>query len=252
MRLYAGRTRDFVHDATRNNIARRLETAFVDHFRYRPSPAEIRSWEESLLRLSLVVTSAQLNDHGIFLEYQLPLTSRRLDAMLTGLDREKHENAVIVELKQWQDSNECDAEGMVTTWLGGDLRDTLHPSVQVGQYRDYLADMHTAFHEGARPIALSACSYLHNYRAVSEDPILSHKFADVLERTPLFDAASSSELEEFLVARLEHGRGLPILQKIEESRLRPSKMLLQHVAAVIEGEPRLFFSTSNEWSSNAP
>ena len=36
MRLYAGTTMDFVADATRNNIARRLESAFVEHFRYRP------------------------------------------------------------------------------------------------------------------------------------------------------------------------------------------------------------------------
>ena len=36
MRLYAGTTRDFVADATRNTIARRLENAFVSYFRYRP------------------------------------------------------------------------------------------------------------------------------------------------------------------------------------------------------------------------
>jgi hypothetical protein len=129
MRLYAGRTTDFIQDATRNNIARRLESAFVQHFRYRPSPAEVRSWEESLLRLGLVVSSPKLTDHGIFLEYQLPQNSRRIDALITGMDKEEQENAVIVELKQWQKSEACDAEAMVTTWLGGQPRDTLHPSV---------------------------------------------------------------------------------------------------------------------------
>ena len=64
MRLYAGTTGNFVADATRNNIARRLESAFVEHFRHRPSAAEVRSWEESLARLGLVVTSAKLMDHG--------------------------------------------------------------------------------------------------------------------------------------------------------------------------------------------
>src|SRR3972149_262928 len=97
MRLYAGRTTDFVQDATRNNIARRLESAFVEHFRYRPSPAEVRSWEESLARLGLVVNSAKLTDHGIFLEYQLPQNSRRIDAVITGLANEQRENAGHVE-----------------------------------------------------------------------------------------------------------------------------------------------------------
>jgi hypothetical protein len=238
MRLYAGRTTDFIQDATRNTVARRLETAFVEHFRYRPSPGEVRSWEESLVRLSLVIGNAGLTDHGIFLEYQLPLTSRRLDALLTGLDGDREENAVIVELKQWQRAEPCDAEGMVSTWVGGDRRDTLHPSVQAGQYRDYLADMHSAFHDGARPVELSACAYLHNYLAEAGDPIFSPKFSAVLERTPLFGTDSSAQLEEFLVARLERGCGMPVLDKIEHSKVRPSKKLLEHVAAVVRGEPR--------------
>lgn len=238
MRLYAGTTRDFVADATRNNIARRLESAFVEHFRHRPSPAEVRSWEESLARLGLVVSSAKLTDHGIFLEYQLPQNSRRIDALITGVDKDKRENAVIVELKQWQTSETSDAEAMVTTWLGGHLRDTLHPSVQAQGYRDYLADMHSAFHEEPDPVLLSACAYLHNYRASLDDPIRATKFEESMSRAPLFDAEQSAELEDYLVARLNRGHGIPILQRIEESKLRPSKKLLDHISAVVDGEPR--------------
>lgn len=238
MRLYAGRTTDFIQDATRNNIARRLESAFVEHFRHRPSPGEVRSWEESLARLGLVVSSAKLTDHGIFLEYQLPQNSRRIDALITGVDNDQRENAVIVELKQWQKSEASDAEAMVTTWLGGELRDKLHPSVQALGYRDYLADMHSAFHEEPDPILLSACAYLHNYRASSDDPIRAPKFQDSISRAPLFDAEQGAELEGFLVARLNRGNGIPILNRIEESKLRPSKKLLEHISAVVDGEPR--------------
>lgn len=56
--------------------------------------------------------------------------------MITGLDNAQRENAVIVELKQWQKSEASDAEAMVTTWLGGELRDTLHPGVQAQGYLD--------------------------------------------------------------------------------------------------------------------
>jgi hypothetical protein len=36
------------------------------------------------MALSMLVDQAELNDHGVILEYQLGNTSRRLDAMLTG------------------------------------------------------------------------------------------------------------------------------------------------------------------------
>ncbi len=238
MRLYAGSTSNFVLDATRNRVARVLEQEFLSYFRYKPSPGEVRSWEESLARLSLVVSGAGLEDNGIFLEYQLPLTSRRLDALITGENKQGSPNAVIVELKQWQKSEPCDAEAMVSTWVGGGQRDTLHPSVQAGQYRDYLADMNDAFYEDRAPLTLSACSYLHNYRTIDSDPILADKFRPWLEQVPLFDADRAVDLQQFLSSRLEKGRGLPILKRIEDGKLRPSKKLLDHVAKIVAGEPR--------------
>lgn len=238
MRLYAGTTSNFVLDVTRNRIARQLESAFLAHFRYRPSHGEVRSWEESLARLGLVVTGAGLEDHGIFLEYQLPLTSRRLDALITGEDKQGTPNAVIVELKQWDKATPSDADAMVSTWIGGGLRDTLHPSVQAGQYRDYLADMHDAFYTEHNAVGLTACTYLHNYRTVQGDPILEPKFKSWLDEVPLFDADRGADLQEFLGLRLEKGKGMPILKRIEDGKLRPSKKLLDHVAKVVAGEPR--------------
>jgi hypothetical protein len=238
MKLYAGTTTDFVLDATRNHIAGRLESAFLAYYRYRPPHGEVRSWEESLARLGLVVSAARLEDHGIFLEYQLPLTSRRLDALITGEDARGAQNAVIIELKQWETAEPTDTEELVSTWVGGAHRDTLHPSVQAGQYRDYLADMHEAFYGEQDPVVLSACSYLHNYRTVEGDAILDPKFNEWLERIPLFDADCGADLQEFLGRHLEKGRGLPILKRIEEGRIRPNKKLLEHVGKVIAGEPR--------------
>src|SRR5687767_3981946 len=218
MRLYAGTTEDFILGATRNRIAGQLESAFIAHYRYRPSPGEVRSWGESLARLSLVVSGAPLDDHGIFLEYQLPLTSRRLDALITGEDKQGVQNAVIVELKQWAKAETSDAEATVLTWVGGSLRDTLHPSVQAGQYRDYLTDMNDAFYDERNAVQLSACTYLHNYRTVDGDPILHGKFKAWLDEVPLFDANRSADLQRFLLMHLENGKGLPILKRIEDAK----------------------------------
>jgi DUF2075 family protein len=238
MRLFAGAMTDFVREVDQNNIAKRLESAFLNVFRFRPSPAEFASWNASLGMLRGCMFEAELEDNGVILELQLPRTSCRLDALLTGRDISEKDNAVVVELKQWQRCTLSDADDMVSTWVGGSHRDVLHPSVQAGQYRDYLADMNTAFHEGDSPIELSACSYLHNYQPVAEDPLEAPKFNDVVSRIPFFGQDDSSRLATFLHDRLRYGGGIPILNRIDSGEVRPSKKLLEHIAAVIDGESR--------------
>lgn len=236
MLLYSGMTPDFVLDTTRNAIAGRLATAFERHFRYRPSENEFRSWQNSLRALAAVVDHARLLDHGIILEYQLPLSSRRLDALLMGRDT-AGDRAVIVELKQWDDAQAADAPDLVRTWVGGGLRDVLHPSVQVNQYRRYLQDTHTAFHEGASPVRLDACSYLHNYTSKPGDALLSEDSDAVRQLAPLFTGPDALELGRFLSSKLVLGEGEQVMHRVESSRYRPARKLLAHVSKVVKEEP---------------
>ncbi len=50
---------------------------------------EISSWRNSLRAVSDVFREANLDDHGVILEYQLPLSSRRLDCMIYGKDKKE-------------------------------------------------------------------------------------------------------------------------------------------------------------------
>jgi len=233
MRLYAGMSEDFIRDTTRNHIAERLREAFFAYYRYRPSPGEVSSWRNSLRAMRDVLDIASLHDHGILLEYQLPLSSRRIDCMVCGRDGSKLDNAVIVELKQWERCEPAEADKLVNSWVGGSRRDVLHPSIQVGQYRQYLEDTHAAFHEEPNAVQLSACSYLHNYLSDRTDPLLAPKFADVLRDNPFFDSDGAESLGAYLSARLAGGNGRPVLQRVEDSRFRPSRKLMDHVATVI-------------------
>jgi hypothetical protein len=122
----------------------------------------------------------------------------------------------------------------VVTWVGGGHRDVLHPSVQAGQYRQYLADNHEAFHADDPPVGLQACAYLHNYHFEDDDVLLSGPFRPAIERDRLFSADDVRGLCEFLCAHLDGGGGLDILPRIEENRFRPSKKLMDHVARVIK------------------
>ena len=237
MRLYSGMSREFIDHAVHNRIAALLRDAFQRVYRYRPSPSEENSWRNSLRAVSQVFEHGRLLDHGIILEYQLPLTSLRLDCLISGRNQSGRDEAVIIELKQWSGCETASEPDLVRTVVGQAKREVLHPSAQVGQYRHYLADVHTAFHEGAEPIILSACAYLHNYEKEAGDPLFSAQYAHLYRESPVFSADDVDPLTDFLRSRLERGEGRPVLDRIERSRYQPSKKLLEHVAKVVEGVP---------------
>lgn len=229
MKLYAGSSTEFIAATTHNAIVGTLKSAFFAHYRTEPQPNEVTSWHNSLRCVSQVFEDAGLLDHGVLLEYQLPLTSKRLDCLICGYDANQKSQAVIIELKQWSDSQPSAGTNEVVTWLGGQLSDVLHPSAQVGQYSQYLSDVHTAFNDTEAAIGLHACAYLHNYTFQTTDALLEPKFTELLSSYPVYGAQQSVDLGNYLRERLAGGNGQPVLQRIDAGRYRPSKKLLEHV-----------------------
>jgi DUF2075 family protein len=236
LRLYSGSSQQFISDSIQNQVAEKLKSTFFGYYRYYPSPSEVASWRNSLRAMSQVIQYAGIKKSGVLLEYQLPLSSKRLDCMFTGIDRNGTESAIIVELKQWEKCEASDGENEVTTWVGGALRDVLHPSAQVGQYRSYLEDVHTAFYEGENPVQLGACAYLHNYQFTPDDELLSVKFDVQRKSNPVFTGDDVDELASHIANSVDEGDGLPVLARIEQSEYRPSKKLMDHIGHVIKGK----------------
>ena len=236
MHLYHGPASHFVRDSLQNAVAEKLDAAFQAHFRHRPSPGEIASWRNSLRAMGLVLREADLLNTNVILEYQLPLTSCRLDCMILGRDARQRASATVVELKQWEEVELSEVEGCVETWLGGARREVAHPSAQVGQYRQYLADMHEAF-RGSAAIDLSACSYLHNATAGETASLRDPRYAAYLERAPIYCGDESIDLVAHLHERAQAGDDGELLKRVIEAPLRPSKALMAHVAEVIRNEP---------------
>ena len=235
MILYSGTSQQFIQDTIQNQIAEKLKQAFFYHLRYNPPPGEVNSWRNSLRAICMVFQNANLIDHGVILEYKLPLSSLRLDCLICGKDNSLIDNAIIIELKQWDKCKDADGENEVTTWVGGSIKEMLHPSVQVGRYKSYLEDVHTAFYE-ENPISLFACTYLHNYNYYSSDIIFSKKFEKALSDYPLFTADDFEKLKSYLSTKLQKGDGIDVLKRIEQSKYRPSRKLMDHVGSVIKGE----------------
>jgi len=236
MELYSGPIQQFVEDTVQNQISTKLQNAFFEYFGFNPSDSEVRSWRESLRAVKDVFAVAGFNDHGIFLEYQLPLSSKRLDCMICGRDKDGKDNSVIIELKQWEKC-EVGASDKVVTWVGGGDREVLHPSVQVGQYKNYLQQNHTAFYE-TDPVLLNACTYLHNYKVKKDDPVLSERFKSDLRQYPLFSISDVNPLSTYLREKLDAGNGMVVLERIQKSKYGPSRKLLQMISKVIKENER--------------
>ena len=197
MRLYSGTTKSLIDDSVHNRIAAKLSDAFFYHFRFHPSPSEVSAWRNSLRALSQVFQSGGFLNNGLILELQLPLTSKRLDCLVTGQNAANAPNAVIIELKQWEKCSQAAGQNEVASWVGGARRDLLHPSAQVGQYKMYLEDSHPAFDEDG--IDLHACSYLHNYAFDASDAIFAEKFSHLIVEYPVFTCRFKWSMQHHLI-----------------------------------------------------
>ena len=236
MLLYQGSSEQFITDAMHGALVPQMRMRYFEVFHTTPNENEVISWENSLRRLADVFTDIHLEDHGILLEYQMPMSSRRLDCLISGKDADNRDNAVIIELKQWSSCQPSEADNEVMTWVGGAERDVLHPSVQVGQYAMYLDDVNTAFYED-NPVRLSACAFLHNYQLAPNDPLLADKFQEILKECPVFTKEDTADFEQYLSKRLNQGGGVPIADRIAKSPVRTNKKLMEHVVNVIKGKP---------------
>ena len=237
MLLYQGTSKEFVSETTKNAIVDRLVSSFKRQMGYGPSEPERRSWQNSLRAMALVVSESGLKNHGVGIEYQLPGSSKRLDFMITGLSVDKKKEAVIVELKQWEKTEPGDGDKVVT-FVGQRERDVLHPSVQVGNYRQYLSDQLVALHEGETSIRLSACSYLHNYSLEKEDPLFEEKFKAVVAKNPVFSKDDVDKLVEYLNGLIPVGDDGSVIDEVVQSKAKPSKKLLDEIHRVVKDDSR--------------
>lgn len=242
MILYKGTVKSFSEDnknidisSGRNIIVDKLVNAFIDKFRREPEDAEIRSWENSLKEISQVFDEVGLVDQGVFLEYQLPLSSKRLDCMAIGINKDNISEAVVIELKQWQACEKSNLEEAVVTMLQGKKKLLLHPSVQVGNYIDYLKNATDVFNDNEYKLNLSACVYLHNYVFKEYDSLVDSKFNEIIKKYPIFVQADKEKIKEFIREKVSYGISKETMEKIANIKFETNKRLNDSVVNIIKG-----------------
>ena len=162
MIVYRNSKSGFVNDVRSNLIASIIEKEFAAHNISHNNDAEYRSWANSLQYLRNAIDVPQIDDEcQVAIEYQIPLTSKRVDFLISGVDENDHNNVVIIELKQWETSGKTSRPDIVTAYTGGANRAVVHPSYQAYSYAKTIE----CFNENVQncDISLHPCAFLHNY-----------------------------------------------------------------------------------------
>jgi DUF2075 family protein len=234
--IYHATKGQFLEHALRDDIEDVVSRHFRNATGRNVGRSETQAWKHSLLEMAKVLQDDEIPPSaGVGIEYHVPQTSKRIDFVITGENSDARPSVIIVELKQWSESRHSDKDAIVWARRGGRAGETegTHPSYQAWSYAALLQDLNAAVQDGR--MALQPCAYLHNH---PRDGEIDHaNYCEHIERAPLFLKRERAKLQAFIRRHVRHGDRRGALYAIENGRIRPSKMLADSVAALLQGKP---------------
>ena len=232
MLVYSATKQQFREDVVENRIEHCILEAFKSRLGRSTNKNEIASWTNSMMYMNNVLHLSEVpDDAGVAIEYLIPQSSKRIDFILTGLDESRRDTAIIVELKQWSEVEATNKDGIVSTFLGGAICETTHPSYQAWTYAALLQDFNETVYKG--DVQLRPCAYLHNCR---DDVVLNDaRYQNYTSKAPIYLKQDARKLSEFLGKYVRHGDRGDLLYRIDHGKIRPSKNLADCLVSLLQG-----------------
>ena len=232
MIIYRATKKQFVEDVFNNTIADNIDEAFYEHLGRHTSPNEVRSWQNSMQFMYKVVDTPELPDEaGVAIEYQIPLTAKRVDFIVSGLNAQKREQIVIIELKQWEDAEPTQKPGIVVARFQHGKAEVAHPSYQAWSYAYMLMNYNLTIQE--RDVQINPCAFLHNY---TPDGMINGKlYEEYVTKAPVFLKNDAARLQDYILRYVRYCSSEDIIWKIDNGRLRPSKQLADSLTSMLKG-----------------
>lgn len=232
MIVYHATKRQFINDVFDDTIADNIDNAFFVHLGRHTSPNEKRSWKNSMQYMYRVLNTQELPDEaGVAVEYQIPLTSKRIDFIIGGNDELGRGNIVIVELKQWEKAQFADKPDLVVTRFEHGEAETSHPSYQAWSYAYMLENYNRTIQEQC--IQLNPCAYLHYYQP--DTVITDDRYKDYIYKAPVFLKNDAGRLRSFIGRFIKTGSKEDLMWIIESGEIRPSKQLADSLVSMVRG-----------------
>jgi len=233
MIIYNSTKSGFVSDVMSGRIESIVEEKFVQRLYRRVSQSEKRSWANSMKDMCLVLQGDYSihNDCGVAIEFTLPPTSKRIDFLISGVDESQKLSVIIIELKQWEKCESTKLDGIIRTYLGGAVRETIHPSYQAYSYQTTLSDFNEVVYSGN--VALQSCAFLHNM--IDEEHIKHAHYSSYISKSPVFLKTEMKELQEYISNSFVYGDQGMAIKQIENGRIRPSVALSKEISNILRG-----------------
>ena len=234
MIVYEGTKVQFQEEINNNTIQDKLDSLFLSLGVTKESLPEYNSWKNSLPRMANIIADRDIDDDvRVALEYQIPLTSKRVDFMIAGSDDSSNDTVIIIELKQWESCQPTQRENVVKAFTGGALRDVAHPSQQAYSYAKLIENFNESVRENS--ISLKPCAYLHNYREEERSKLCSDRYAQVINVAPVFLGHDGTKLGKYIAKYVRHRSRKNLFDIIEHGKLKPSKSLQTEVGSILLG-----------------
>lgn len=233
MIIYENSLLDFKNDVLSNRIVDSILKNFNNKgFNLKSNKSEINSWKNSLMYMNNIFNINNFpNDVYIAIEYKIPQSSKRIDFMIFGHDENDNKNFILVELKQWEKAEDSHKQDIVLTYVGNKKRDVLHPSYQCKSYLYSLEMFNEYVH--TRKAYGKSLAYLHNARKIENENLLNDKLYTTIIESPIYFSEDSHKLSNDIYSLVNKGKGKEILWNIENSKMVPSKKLIDSLNSVL-------------------
>ena len=236
MIIYENTAQGFTQDVVSNRIIDEIQHGFNQQGVGGASQNEIRAWQNSLQFMANILYDSSVPDQaGIAIEFQIPLTSRRVDFMISGQDSDGDKNIVVTELKQWEgESTEPvpHKDGIIKTFLGGGIRETTHPSYQAWSYSKLIEDFNTKVNYDN--INLYPLAYLHNFDSEYRDRIDNSTYKPYTNRAPVYLRQDVGELTETIESKVQNQINGQLIHEVANADLKPNKKLQDSLGEMLE------------------
>lgn len=235
MIIYDGIKTDFLKSVEEDTIAVEIEENIYKKMNRRTAINEFRAWENSLEYMYKVLNDMEIpSDAGVAIEYNIPQTSKRVDFLISGYDRQNQGNVIIIELKQWDHLEAVESrDALVRTYTGNAMRNVVHPSYQAWSYATMIQDYNQSVQ--LHNICLHPCSYLHNYRRHEPDVLDALQYKEYLDDAPAFTRGQVKDLRGFIKKDIVRGDDRQLIYDIDQGKIRPSKSLQDSIAKMLKG-----------------
>ena len=237
MLVYNDTKRQFVSDVKGGFIEDKINACIRQKGLNAGHDKEYESWHNSMQFMRNIVDDQEIDDDvRVAIEYNIPLTSKRVDFIISGSDQKGKDNVVIVELKQWQEADIVDdyMHHSVRTNVGKKDNIVAHPSYQAYSYARTIYNNCQAVTDNS--ITLIPCAYLHNYRPEKKYVLEAPIYKEWTDEAPFFIKNQVAEFNEFVKSFVtKRSSNGDILYYIDNGRIKPTKALQDTLVSMVEG-----------------